>query len=543
MVDSITSALTQKHPEYSLYEDKWEFWRDSSVGGSKFESKDEYLVQHPRERDEKNAYEWRKQLATYESHGKQVAEDWIARLYGPGLDFALVSPDKSTDQSTLLLANAITDNIDLLGTSLVNFAKKTDWTVITQGCCGVVVDVPPDAFADNLGQAISGGVRPYCRIIEPANIIDWEFDRQSKLEWVKIREVATLPRKWFETQQLTLPAQSLIASANPPIAGQIYYRYFIIDRESITRFEPTDKSEQFIQYGPVSHGLDVVPFQMFYGKPAVPGLMFQPPLIEEIYGFDRLIYNMRSGLTDLMFNQMFSILTMATVGGKQNNNTIGVGTMRALGYPGGTGAPPSFISPDSRLVEAHLKAIEDAEKAIKRISKGVNVTMVDDKVREASGRSKAFDSDPLTTLLREIGDNQEPAFRNLFTIIHKRSPFANKKISVRAKFPDSIVQRGVLEEREDTVAACGVLSCSEKAVKLLVQNFASQVLRSIWNPEEKDEILKEIQGAPLNAIIAQMLGAVGEEKNGSGDPSSQELRPGEGSPRDSEQPGPRVRAA
>jgi len=542
MVDNLTSALLQIHPEYSLYQDKWTFWQDSSIGGCRYESKDEYLIEHPREKDEKHAYEWRKSLATYESHGKQVAEDWIARLYGPGLDFALVSPDKA-DDSTLHLVNSITDDIDLLGTNLINFAKGIDWTVITQGCCGAVVDVPPDVVADNLGQAIEMGLRPYCRKIEPQNILDWEFDRQSKLEWVKIREVATIPRRWNETQQLTMPAQSLIASANPPIAGQIYYRYFVIDRSSITRYEPTINSNEFIQYGPIPHNLGIVPFQMFYGKPASPGLMFQPPLIEEIYGFDKLIYNELSGMTDLMFNQMFSILTIAKMGGKQNDKAVPIGTLRALGYPGGTGAPPSFISPDARLVEVHLKAIEYAEKAIKRISKGVNVTMVDDKVREASGRSKAFDSDPLTTLLRELGDNQEPAFRNLLALIHKRSPFADKPVSVRAKFPDSIVQRGVLEEREDTVAACQVLSCSETATRLMVQNFASQVLRSIWSSEERDKVLKEIEGAPLNAIIAQMLGASGEEENGSGsDPNSQELRPGEGSPRDSEQPGPRVRA-
>lgn len=536
------SYLLTVNPEYNEYSTKWPFWIDSSKGGAKFACNQAYLIKHPREKDEVGAYEFRLALAAYESHGKETAEDWVSRLLGPGLDLSLASSGES-DQETLKFFNSIASDMDLLGMDLPNFTKKVLFKAITLGCCGVAVDVFADPAVNNMNQAIQAGNRPYARIINPIDILDWEFDRQSQLNWVKIREQTQTPRRWTDSPSGRIPVQTEVAQASPSLVSNNVYRYFVIDRQVIRRFEPIQNGSQHEEVTPAVHNLGEVPFQMFYGDTPDAGKMFAEPLIEEIYGFDHLIYNTRSGLTDLMFNQMFPILTVAVMGSNSFNKTIGVGGRRAFGYPMGSGSPPNFIGPDARLVEAHLKAIEDCEKAIRRIGKFGGMTSVDDKVREASGRSKAFEADPLTTQLRSLGDIQEPRFRRLFNLIHKRSLYADKPFSGRAKFPDSIVLRGVLEEREDCAAACEVLSPSETAVKLLIQHFANQALPSIWTDEQRDKIMKEIEGAPFDAILERLNG--GNDVRGNDDTGKSDDtgtgRPLERAPRDQEQPGPSVR--
>lgn len=546
MAESVESALLTVHPEYTEYTNKWPFWIDSSQGGAKFVGNKNYLIKHPREQDEPGAFEFRLALAAYESHGKQVADDWISRLLGPGLDLSIVSPAEA-DKRSLEFFNGVSADLDLLGTDLRSFTKKILFKAITLGACGVVVDVSSDQPVENLSQAIISGVRPYCRAFNPPDILDWEFDRRCQLNWIKIRELAQSPRDWNSPPSGRIPVQTEIALASQALVRNNVYRYYILDRQSIRRFEPINDGASHVEAEPVFHNLGQVPFQMFYGKSPDAGHLFTEPLIEEIYWFDHLIYNTRSGLTDLMFNQMFPILTVAVMGGNSFDKTMGVGGRRAFGYPMGSGSPPNFIGPDARLVEAHLKAIEDCEKAIKRIAKFGGMTSVDDKVREASGRSKAFEADPLTTQLRSIGDEQEPAFRNLFNLIHKRSAYGEKTFTGRAKFPDSIVLRGVLEEREDCAAAMEILSPSETALKVLIQHFANQVLPSIWTDEQRDLIMKEIEAAPLNAILQRLSQDGGNNVGGNDDTGSSSDsgtgRPLERAPRDQEQPGPSVRAA
>lgn len=519
----IRSSLQQVHEDYFEYVPLWEFWEDSSIGGHRYASGNKYLIEHPREKDEPGAYDYRSRLATYESHGSEIAEDWIARLFGPGLDFSIISP--TVKQARVVqYANAIMGNIDLLNNDIINFCKKVSRVALAMGSCGVAVDVTPGREANNLAEAFDVGLRPYCRTIMPQNILDWQFDSEGQLEWVKIRERAILPRRWNDSN-----GNALLSVTNVLTNG-VTYRYFIIDKETIRRYEPVT-NDQWAETSYV-HGLGSVPFQMFYWRTPESGRMFQNSLLEEVYGFDKLIFNMRSGLCDLMFNQMFPIFVMALTGPQKDaGSEIGLGARRALGAPGGAGFPPFYVSPDSSLVTAHLEAIKDCESAIKRLSKGVGMTLVDDKVREASGRAKAFDSDPLSTMLREAGDTQEPAFMHLLELIHRRSPFANEEFTGRSKFPDSIVLRGVLEEREDTSAVCEVLAESETACRLIKQHFARQVLRSIWRQDEMDQVMNEIKGAPIE---------VKEDGNQSGTGSYN--TPTDRQPDGQEQRGPRVKA-
>lgn len=537
----IRASLQCVHPEYTAFSDtwKWPFWRDSLAGGRQFHD-GAYLIQHPREYKSPESYTFRKKFSAYESFGQDVANDWVARMFGPGLDFALCAPTAGADE--VEFCSELWEDFDLLGNSAPVLCKDIAYRSLSYGSAGAVIDVTsPGDSPSTLLEAEEMGIRPYVRVIDPWHVLDWRFDPQGNLEWVKIREAVELPRNWdqpFRGSNLPQEINPFALNVATPVVP-VTYRYFVIERDVIRRFDTVDGKSYTESDFP--HKLGEVPFQMFYWNPQRKGEMFQASLLEEIYQFAFLVYQKRSCLAEIMENQGFSILFIAGRLGDLGDK-IEIGTSRALGVSGGEGFPPFFASPDPELITKHIDSINHDIEAIKRRAKGVGVSRVDDKVREASGRSKLFDIDPLTTLLRMCGDTMEPAFNNLFEMVHYRSIYGSEMYSGRAIFPDSVYLRGVIEEAQETQSIISTLKFSETAVRVALRTFANSILSKAAEPDEMELIYKELEEAPLNTLMPdqQMNGPKGMTD---GSTDNNQTGQGSGTGGNPEQPGPRVSLA
>lgn len=487
--------LEATNPEYDLCTGDWKFWFDSLTGGEHFLRQD-YVIKHPRENEDPKAFEFRKQFAVYEGFAKNVLKDYVARLFGPGLDIQLYNPE-TTPKSQRPYLDAIQADADLLGNSLINVLRGAIFKAGGMGMSAIATDVVNGGEAVSIEQALRQGARPYIRIFEPQNILDWLFDEYGNLLWVKVRELAHLSREWDNYK--------------PTVTPHPVFRYFIFDREKVTRFEPVDENNW--REESIPHNLGVVPLERLYWELPEPGQMFQPSIVSEIFRTQFLILQAKSGISEIIENQCFSIFVIASGLGRRKDEEIRYGTKRAIRVPGGEGFPPFFASPEPELPRVHLEFIEYLEKTIKRQSKGVGISQVDDKVREASGRSKSYDVDGLTNLLRDAGDQHESSVSRILKLIHRRSVFGSSEFTGRAKFPDSHILRGVLEEAEEASAGTQVLAESPTACKIIKQKFASTTLRSTASPEDMSQIMREIKGSPVVDMALLLEPQQGDTKN------------------------------
>jgi len=512
MASPLAERLRVTHPEYDTYErvvdpsllavsSKWEFWRDSFTGGGGYEDKT-YVIKHPRESDSPKLYAYRQSFSKFVNEAEAVASDWISRLFGPGLSMSMVDP-KERSASPTNLANEIEGDFDLLQNSMLEFTAEAASESLSMGMCGVFVQVhnPSTTTEMTLADAEEIGVRPFCRIVSPENIRNWEWDKNGRLKWALIRE-QVLPERLFN---------SLIAPLQPRgKEAEILDRYVYLDDRQIQVFEPTPDGNDYIPQEPLLHDLGRIPLTRIYWSRPKPREMFAKPLLDQVYQLQHLIYNLRSGLSELMTNQMFSLFVVGLASGarkrqegdKEIDNVVG--TSRGFAAPFGAGFPPFFASPDASIPEVHQRYIASLEKVIARISRKGPHTLVDDgKVQDASGRAKAFDQDEMSSFLRKSGDRLEPAFRELLTTVWKRSTLGTQLFSGIVKFPDSFLLRGSMEEAEETLAICQAAPESETACRIAKRRFVTSVLRSEATEEEMKAMVTEIEENPLITVPMQ----------------------------------------
>jgi len=549
-MNDLAKQLKYCNPEYSNMAGCWKFWEDSSTGGKPFRD-GEYLQEHPRERDTPDAFDYRKRMSVYEPWGKSVAEDWIGRLYGPGASLAMC--DDTVSDSIRKQCDVIEDNFDLLGSDMRTFARSLTKRTLTMGSVGVFVDVPQEGrFAKTLYDAERLKLRAYARCVHPKHILDWDFDRLGALSWVKLREPTSIPRTWQDKvepvnvdQYTTEGIRGNLKSRGDLEKVETFdgnsYRYFVMEKNRTIRYDPTGPE----QWSPsvMDHGLGYIPFLMGYWERPELGCLFARSPLEDIYYFSDLIYQLRSGVVEVITNQCFSIFIFAGFGKQDDKQEILVGTKKALKVPGGEGFPPFFASPDPDIPRVHLEQIRSLERAITRMAKGDSRSLVDDgSVKEQSGRSKTFDADEKTSLLRTAADGQESFLTSLLKLVHRRSIISTEKFTGVVRLPDSFSLRGVLQEVEETIALVNALVESPTALRAAKKHLVHSNMQSMLDQEGMAQVDEEIDEADVEELAAAIYANQNaSQQNGSG--ATNGLQQDESAGDEQEQTGPTIKRA
>lgn len=527
----LKQRLESVHPEYLSYINRnlFQSWDDQ------FHGKGPYLtgaavIRHPRESD--RSYARRMEFAKYVSHAKLIADDWIARLFGPDMILSLDQPSNAMNNKYYNIS-AWESDMDLLGSDIVEIHKNASRKALALGMSAILTlrfDPTGNGEIVNLWQEEDAGIRPYSRVFRPDQIRNWNWDRNGLLQWVLLREPTYLDESFAKstTPHGYSPLVNPYSGAASTVVDQYgaMWRYLFVTRESIKIWHPVGiDSWETETY---SHNLGYVPLARFYWERPEPFEMFRRPVMEPIYGLQDLIYQLRSGTTEIVVNQSHSIFVMSAMSAPQTSEGeegLKIGSQSAIRIGMGAQFPPFFASPSADLPEVHMRLINSLERQIHEIAKQGGNTYIDDgKSREASGRAKSYDVEKLGAFLRSCGDLHESAVEQHLTTFWKMSTLGSEPYRGVTKFPNNFHLRGVLEEADEAMALCHALAVSPTACKVALRRLAESAMRSDLSREDRESILEEINEADP-ALLAGMVETI-HSSIGDGDespPKTQEI--------------------
>lgn len=240
---------------------------------------------------------------------------------------------------------------------------------------------------------LSAGIRPYCRLLTPLDIIDWHSDGNNRFDWIIIRESAEMIRD---------PGEKFVSAINYRVWHKDYWELY---REKIDQRGNRIDIES-IQGGPNPIGR--VPIITHYS--AEKTMDCESPLSSTI-DFDRAIFNRFSELNHMERNAGFPIMTLPndSVGAATN---LVVGPSAALTYPPDS-KPPAFISPDASHATGYYERTKQMMIAHSETVHGYG----DFGARRTEIRSNAMSetvTDPRRNLLRYWAETTEAVENGIY---------------------------------------------------------------------------------------------------------------------------------
>src|ERR1022692_992031 len=176
--------INREHPEYIARKAMWKQYKDLYAGGEQLRlNAYEYLVR--RQKEPAQVYEERLRRVFYENYVGSIVDWYAATLMRrePMLQF------EGSDQGAKDFYNLFADNCDLKGTNLHEFFRQRFVQVMVCGSSFVVVDFPKagGVAQTRAEEDASGRSRAYLTQYAADEVINWNYDDTSGLEWVVIR--------------------------------------------------------------------------------------------------------------------------------------------------------------------------------------------------------------------------------------------------------------------------------------------------------------------------------------------------------------------
>lgn len=291
----------------------------SALHGTKGFKDGTYLVQYPRESDEK--YEKRKAIAWYVNDLKEACLRFSGYL-------ARKSPQRILNNPLL---EEFAQDCDWKNNSLDVFWGSFTLDAKARGCMLLLVDMPSKEQTD---KQLVPRVIPYITSIAPEIVDSYTTDDRGLINWIEITGTT------------------------------------IIDGKTVDIFRGWDTLKWWIRKGATmlsqgDHNLGICPVIAF-AENEFP----QEGSFAQIADISKRLYNARSELDEILRSQTFSILTyqlppqqmipldVATVAGQ-------IGTHNMLIHSGET---PSFVAPSSGPASTYLEVIENLQNKLDEIA-------------------------------------------------------------------------------------------------------------------------------------------------------------------------------
>jgi hypothetical protein len=192
--------ITDKHPEYERYQNRWEFYLRSYMGAEDYQDGG-YLTSYLNE--SKDEYGRRIQLTPIDNHCKGIVHIYSSYLWRvpPVRVFGALANNPA-------LSDFLKDS-DLDGRSFNSFMREAQQWASVYGHVWIMVDKPQSQVGTR-AQELEQGIRPYLTMITPENVFDWNYERSAsgryELTYLKVREsidrkddthTITHFRKWY----------------------------------------------------------------------------------------------------------------------------------------------------------------------------------------------------------------------------------------------------------------------------------------------------------------------------------------------------------
>lgn len=225
---------------------------------------------------------------------------------------------------------------------------------------------PPSSLAEQQAR----GVRPYCYLVHPLDMVDWLLDENDNFVWVVIREPQPENR---------LPGQE---------RGELGYQYRVWERDGWSLYRQDDKEKGWMKVEERGHPVGEVPISTLYTtRFRVMGC--ETPLASLLSMDCRLLNKLSEGDTLERFCG-FPILGVPAEP-DMKTRTMDLGPARAFTYPAGAGAP-TWLSPDPAHAQNSWQRNKES-LTIARLVGGVSRGRAEDSLEARSAAAIGAESE------------------------------------------------------------------------------------------------------------------------------------------------------
>lgn len=448
-------SLEYTHPLYDELVSQWLFFYNSYRGGHAYKQNN-YLTRYRYETGQD--YERRKKQTPLDNHVKPIVELYASFLFN--------------EEPTRLLGNlgndpfveAIMTDADRDGRSFNNFMREASVLSAVIGHCWVIVDKPNMEF-ETRQQELEADSRPYLSIINPINVVDWEY--------------ATLDNGSKELRHLKVR-----------LAPNKYKCYYPDYTDTITIVE-RDNSQDEIYVETVENPFGKITAVCVYDKRDVyPGIGISA--VSEVADFQRSIYDELSEIEQII---RLSSAPSLVLPGNRARAGAGAGSIIEIEDDLDPGLKPYLLQPNSASIDSIRDSIKDKVAAINKIANLGSIRA--DETVQLSGISRQIEFNMLNNALASKADQLELAEEQIWECIAMVMGYQNEDVTI--KYPDSFHAQDTQNELL-LIEKAVTLTNNQQILTVLEQKLAELFV----DKEQLEEVLSNIGQNDMDQNMIQI---------------------------------------
>lgn len=397
----------------------YQFLYDAYYGTNGFKD-GSYLVAHPRETPEKFAR--RKAMAYFSNYVKVVINAHVDPVFRK-------EPTRVYEENATLFS-AFMENADGAGTAFSKFIKRAGRMAKLYTVCFIVVD----NFAEgeqplSLLEAKEGRKFPYCYIVKPQDVVEYEVDRNGNIK-----------RFSYDTKTEKFTCGNKVSEMT---------RWTWTPEECTRSVVGNSTEAGGVDVVVTPNALGVVPVVPYFGQPTEPGELMPEKEFYNIVQTNHAIFNICSELRELLRNQAFAVLTYPMGEGDDPDavQEMIIGTETVLAYDGTTSKAPAFIAPPAEqaaLLQAELSRL------VEEIYRMAGVKSMIGVQASESGVAKAYNFEETNKLLADFSQNTEVAEKAIAVLFEK---YTGEKLKYTATYPEDFGIVDIASELDNVTKA------------------------------------------------------------------------------------------
>lgn len=443
--------------------DKYQLLDDSYRASGGFSNGD-YLIPHPRERQDK--YNRRREMAYYINYVKPIVDAHINPIFN----------NEPTRDGTSMTYDLFLNDVDGNGTRMSRFMKKAAIRAKLHGCefiCVDMEDVDTEAVVTTQ-DVLEKRIYPYLYLISPAQVIKWATDKFGRLIYFSYY----------------INSRKVNDDGNIEGVKEVYTWTKDIFKKRVGEDEQVSENKLGVipiipLYGTLNNSDDLIPNSDMYA----------------ISQAEVALYNVCSELRERNRNQAFSLLSYPV--GEDDDyesmaDSLSIGTADMLLYKTGS-QKPEYITPPTASSDMLIDEIDTIKREIFRMASMSFITQ--EQVSNVSGLAKAYDNQQLYQTIKELSDGcQEAEYKiaRLFSIYMNES-MDRLSISYNNEF-------GIVDPTE-------VLT---NATQSLALNICGD-----FNAEVKKQVVRAILTDVDNSVVERVIDSLDADPT-KGDPINEE---------------------
>lgn len=482
------------HPHYNEMLPRWTYYRDHYDGEEDYAWKPNPIQAPATSFDAgrlghsgARRYLWQYQSESNPAFQLRLARAAFVNILAPVVDFYAAAVGKQGVVSIEMPKEieVLRTDADLEQQSLLEFWEQARTSAAIYGLTFVVVDATrpanPEAELRSEADVEREGVRPFFRIVEPVDVLNWKLDGASRIVEILYR----VPKP--DGGSILGGGGTGQGASGKGDEDGYQYRYWNQEEWRLLTWQ--DGEMQTVESK--RHNCGQVPVVPLYHKRRGP--LRGRSLLVNAAKFCQLLTNWLSGLDNTMYQQMFAIPVLHS---KNKPSAVGVGESWILHLNPGDSAVGEgresfgFATPDTAPFEACWTSFfRVLQMANKQMGLGNASAILDSQPNQQSGVAKQWDFREAEEVMRRMALNeQEAVTRALYLASLWRGV---KDPQVSAQYATSFDVATLRQDLEDVVAM-QTAGIPDSALQAMKRRIIKKALPTI-DEKEMQAILVDLE--------------------------------------------------